>query len=164
METMSLPITRNHGLFRPGCLEPFRDHRVLTGHGRDTVVQEIRDGIAGSIRGSSSGNPRVEPFYLRRKGSMRGFALLSCVPLLFGCAGGGTVASESGPQNTIDTTIQAASRNDNAAIAASFTPAARQIYQPFFSDPAKMREFGTAWQGPNRSTGWTVLPCISPRS
>ena len=73
---------------------------------------------------------------------MRGFALLSCVPLLFGCAGGGTVASESGPQNTIDTTIQAASRNDNAAIAASFTPAARQIYQPFFSDPAKMREFG----------------------
>ena len=73
---------------------------------------------------------------------MRRLGLLFSVLFLFGCAAGGTVASGSSPQYTIDTTIQAALINDNVAISASFTPAAQQIYQPFFSDPDKMREFG----------------------
>src|SRR3990170_4529382 len=76
------------------------------------------------------------------KCSMRRLGLLFSVLFLFGCAAGGTVASGSSPQYTIDTTIQAALINDNVAISASFTPAAQQIYQPFFSDPEKMREFG----------------------
>lgn len=67
--------------------------------------------------------------------------------ILAACGGGGggggaSTPSQTSPQGTLDTVIQAAKTNDNATIAASFTPLAQQKYQPYLSDLSKMREFG----------------------
>lgn len=76
-------------------------------------------------------------------------ASILCLSLVLAACGGGggggggaSTPSLTSPQNTLDTVIQAAAKNDNNAVAANFTVAAQQKYKQHFSDIAKMRDFG----------------------